>query len=387
MKHRQPIINPNIESGESRRNRWCGRATAFLFVGILFGFSLLHLLLPDGEVSTAEKRRLASLPSFSWSAFESGVFMTNFEKYTLDQFPLRDAFRSLKAGTEYGLFAKKDNNGIYLAEGCLSKIEYPMNERSLLSAAEGFNRLAEETLAGCTAYFAVIPDKNYFLAEKHGMLSMDYDRFCTVFYGALSPDIEQIPLFDTLSIGDYYRTDTHWRQDCLGKVTARLGERMGFSDRLTEIYETRIVEDFAGAYLGQSALPMKKDRIVYLTSPAIEGAKVTNLETGATTVYNLGKLTDGKSLDNYDLFLDGAAALLTIENPLAETDDELILFRDSFGSSLAPLLIEAYRRIDVVDLRYLSSSYLPSVLDIHGQDVLFLYSTSILNNSQMLRLP
>jgi hypothetical protein len=118
----------------------------------------------------------------------------------------------------------------------------------------------------------------------------------------------------------------------------------------------------------------------------LENCTVTNLETGTTMVYNLNKLTDGSSMDNYDIFLDGPAALITIENPAADTDRELILFRDSFGSSIAPLFVEAYAKVTLVDLRYLSSEYLGDYVSFGEADVLFLYSTTILNTSEMLKV-
>lgn len=90
-------------------------------------------------------------------------------------------------------------------------------------------------------------------------------------------------------------------------------------------------------------------------------------------------------MDGYDVFCAGAQSVVTIESPLAKTDRELILFRDSFGSSLAPLFLEGYRRVTLVDLRYLSSSLLEQFVDFHGQDVLFLYSTSLLNSGMLLK--
>ena len=78
-------------------------------------------------------------------------------------------------------------------------------------------------------------------------------------------------------------------------------------------------------------------------------------------------------------------SLLRIENPHADTDRELIIFRDSFGSSMAPLLAKGYKTVTVVDIRYLSSAMLGRFIDFHGQDVLFLYSTLVLNNSNQLQ--
>ena len=73
--------------------------------------------------------------------------------------------------------------------------------------------------------------------------------------------------------------------------------------------------------------------------------------------------------------------MISIENPNAKTDKELLLFRDSFGSSLAPLLVENYSKITLIDLRYVSRQLLENFIDFENQDVLFLYSTVVLNQN------
>ncbi|MBQ8642530.1 MAG: hypothetical protein IJ480_09970 [Clostridia bacterium] len=365
-------------------------ATAVLFSAVVGGFFLGHVLMPDGEMTTSERRRLAQFPELSAGTLESGAFMTNFEKYSLDQFPLRDSFRSLKAVCAYNLFGQKDNNDIYLvgdrSDGYLAKIEYPMKENQITGAADKCNKLKEQFLAGSDVYFAMVPDKNYFLAEDNGYLRLDYDRLRTLFYDRLDPSFQVIDIFDTLTIGDYYRTDTHWDQAKLGDTVDRIAGEMGFADRLNGDYTANTIENFYGVYSGQSALPVEPDTITYLTSDVLENCTVTNLETGETAVYNLNKLTDGTSMDKYDIFLDGPAALVTIENPAAATDRELLLFRDSFGSSIAPLFVEAYAKVTLIDLRYLASDYLEQFVEFAGQDALFLYSTTILNTSEMLKV-
>ena len=63
----------------------------------------------------------------------------------------------------------------------------------------------------------------------------------------------------------------------------------------------------------------------------------------------------------------------------------LLMFRDSFGSSLVPLLAEGYARITLVDIRYVAPERLGMWLTFDNQDVLFLYSTPVLNNSETLK--
>ena len=85
------------------------------------------------------------------------------------------------------------------------------------------------------------------------------------------------------------------------------------------------------------------------------------------------------------MFLSGSLSLITIENPNATTDKELVIFRDSFGSSIAPLLVEGYAKVTLVDIRYVASDLVGRFVDFENQDVLFLYSTLVLNNSVTLK--
>ena len=115
----------------------------------------------------------------------------------------------------------------------------------------------------------------------------------------------------------------------------------------------------------------------------ISGATVYNAETGATGgIYDFGKL---QSKDPYEFFLSGAAALLTVENPSAEEEKELVIFRDSFGSAIAPYLIEGYSKVTLVDTRYIAPALLGDYVDFTNCDVLFLYSTLVLNESSVLK--
>ena len=85
------------------------------------------------------------------------------------------------------------------------------------------------------------------------------------------------------------------------------------------------------------------------------------------------------------MFLSGASPLIVIENPNAETEKELVVFRDSFGSSMAPLLVSDYRKVTLVDTRYIAPRLIGNFVSFDGADVLFLYSTLVLNQSGTLK--
>ena len=115
----------------------------------------------------------------------------------------------------------------------------------------------------------------------------------------------------------------------------------------------------------------------------MENCIVYNYEKNETiTIYNVDKKN---SLDKYDIYLSGAVSLISIENTENKTGRELVVFRDSYASSLIPLLVEGYDKITLVDTRYISPKILKQYIEFNNQDILFLYSTSIINNSYTLK--
>lgn len=338
---------------------------------------------PKGEISQSERRKLAQFPDVTLKSLLEGDFMEDFEEYTLDQFPLRDTFRQIKALFHYNVLGQKDNNDIYIADGYAAKLEYPLNEGSVRNAAEKFTSIYETCLAGSRVYAAVVPDKGYFLAEANGYPAMDYQAMMDVLAGEM-PWAEFVDLTGSLSVEDYYHTDTHWRQEKIMDAAAKLCEALGvtaFGEG--ELVPVEVERPFYGVYYGQAALPMDAESMYVMDGTLLGSCTVYNHETGETTgIYDWSKL---ESSDLYDIYLSGAASLLTIENPNAATDRELIVFRDSFGSAMIPLLVKDYAAVTVVDIRYIASGLLDQFVDFHGQDILFLYSTLVLNNSNSLK--
>lgn len=352
-------------------------------VAVWLALVLCAWLRPADDISEAERRKLSQFPNVSVESVLSGRFMADFEGYTLDQFPLRDTFRRVKALVHYHIFGQKDNNGIYLADGYAAELEYPLNASSVAKAVEKFQAIYDKYLSGSKAVVSVVPDKGYYLAAENGYPVMDYEALFTAVQDGM-PWAEYVDITDCLIGTDYYRTDTHWRQEEITDAAERLCEALEIenfaSDELTPVAVER---PFYGVYYGQAALPMEPETMYLLKNEIIDGCTVYNHETGKTgTVYDDSKLD---SSDLYDVYLSGAAALLTIENPNGDPDRELIVFRDSFGSSLIPLLLKAYGTVTVVDIRYISSDLLEQFVGFHGQDVLFLYSTLVLNNSNSLK--
>ena len=340
-------------------------------------------LKPSEEISDSELRKLAQFPEVNTEKLLSGVFMSEFEAYSLDQFPAREAFRSIKAFAYLYLLGQSDNNGIYIEDGYAVKMEYPLSEDAVSYAISRFDNVYDRYLSGSDSkvYVAVIPDKNYYLADEHGALTLDYDTLFSMVREGMDY-AEYIDLTGTLSAEDYYKTDTHWNQISIKKTADTIADAMGVSLD-TDYTVVTLHQPFYGVYYGQAALPLAPDTMQYLTNEAINSAYVYDWQNGKEiNVYNEEAMNTRAP---YDLFLGGSLSLITIENDKAGNDRELIVFRDSFGSSMIPLLISGYSKITIVDIRYLSGDRLESFIDFHGQDVLFMYSTTVLNNGTTIK--
>lgn len=257
--------------------------TVCLLGAFLLTFSLWAYLKPDGAFSQSERRKLTPKPRCTVESIYSGRYMSDFETYAPDQFPLREQFRTLKSLTSLYLLRQRDTNGVYLAEGYVSRLEYPMQEDSIAHAARRFDYLYDTYLSGtnCRLYLSVIPDKNAFLASSHGYPALDYGAF-TQSLREKTPYLTYLPIGDLLSLEDYYRTDLHWRQEQLTDVAARLLEGMGAEAPGTFREET-LPTPYYGVYYGYAALPMEPDTIRYLTNDTLESCTVYHYETGQTT--------------------------------------------------------------------------------------------------------
>lgn len=337
------------------------------------------------QILVSERRKAAQFPELSAESIMNKSFFDGLEAYLADQFPLRDEFRELKAVIQMKLLGQKDNDGVYLAHGHISELQTTLNESSVQKTAKKINSIREKYLDGrnTNVYCSVIPDKNYYLAAANGYPSLDYGKMIEIFATNLE-GVEYIDIFDCLDAESYYKTDSHWKQERLNAVVERISQKMNFIAKPVSEYTAEELSDFEGVYASRLAFGYEKDKIIALTDEITQSAKVSDIERGEdyTGVYNKSKL---KSYDKYDVFLSGASALITVENPLAKEKRELVIFRDSFGSSLAPLLLSGYSKITLADIRYMSSQILDEYISFENCDILFIYNTQILNQSSVLK--
>lgn len=351
----------------------------FLII-VIVGF-VLNVAERDKEISISERRKLKQLPEIE-KIFD-GNYSDEFEKYAADQFINRDYFRNIKEKVHFNILKQNDNNGLFINDGSVYKQTGLLNEKEVKKATNKFKNIKDKFLDNSNnVYYSIVPDKNYYLDDNK--LNMDYKKLEEIMNQNLEDSMKYIEIFSLLNKDDFYKTDTHWKQENLGKVANKLLDGLSTGKILTiENIETK--GDFLGVYgsqlVGSNDM---KDSLKYITNETINMASTFNFETNKEEkIYDENKWKT--SNDKYDYFVSGASPLIEIRNNLNKDGKELVIFRDSFGSSIAPLLLEGYSKIILVDLRYISSNYLGQFVDFKGKDVLFLHSTLILNESSILK--
>lgn len=352
-----------------------------VFLLIIGTFFLTTMFLPAKDVSYSERRKLKQPKVVTLENIFDGSYFSSLDGIMADQFAFREQFRKLKAGFHFYAMNRADNNDIYIENGNAIKIETTLRENSIKKAAEKFLLLKEQYFPKSNIYISIIPDKSYYSSNEN-LPRLDYEKLVGILKAQTDEHLYYIDIAPALSLSSYYNTDLHWRQEKLEEVVKSLELNMEFEAPFK--YEVSELKDFLGVYSGQSALPLPAEPLYYLENETTKGALVKNHETGKDIPVYSPELFEG--IDPYDVYLSGATPLLTIKNPNVKEERELILIRDSFGSSLAPLLIEAYSTIHIVDFRYIDSSLLKDYIEITDQEVLIMLSASVLNNSDMLKI-
>ncbi|MDR3069481.1 MAG: hypothetical protein LBU38_00520 [Propionibacteriaceae bacterium] len=350
---------------------------AVAFILAIGGSGLALLFAKPENILPGERRPPAEPPSMA--KLIDGGWDKSFESYLSDRFPGREQLRGIVSFTKLDLFRQSDVDGRYRSDGQVGQFE-AVRPDSVRLCAEKIATVAA-SLPGRRHFYAVIPDKSSYLEDFPGY---DPAQVKTIITPLLS-ELTEVDLTSALSSEDYYTTDLHWNQVKLENVASTLGQSMGFNPARGT--EQKLVGSFWGTFAGQLALPMPPDQLFYLTSPVIDQIQTgyLNAQTGSFEPGLLYQLDRFTGPDPYDVFLGGPQPLIRLGNPTVSKKRQLVVFRDSFGSSLTPLLLDSYSEVVLVDLRYINSKLLTRYVQIDADaDVLFLYSSQVVNHAETL---
>ncbi len=354
--------------------------TVSVFALVLALGCMLTIFLPKQTLSETERRELAKFPVCTVETVLSGSFFNGLTEYITDHFALRESFRTLNTTLRVDVLQQPDSGGVFEADGYLFEPAWPMDEKAILNNTAKMQWIADTYFAEKPVYFSIVPDKADF--TDAACLKLDTEQVVNLVSGNFSG--QYIDITETLTLTDYYRTDTHWQQEKLEDTASALVSGMGGVLPKVDFEWKTIDGPFRGVLWGRYAKPIEaEDVLAYGVNAVTENAVVRDLaHPNVSTVY----VPETESLDLYDVFLSGATPVIELENREPNNGKHLVLFRDSFGSSIAPWLLTAYEKITIIDIRYVSSAIIGEQTELSTADeVLFLYSTAILNTGGILK--
>lgn len=350
------------------------RIITIIFLVIVFGLGIISICKEDLLISEFERRTLVGFPSEIDEDFTNKL-----DDYLIDQFAYRNEFISLNSEINRNILNKIDDKDVYIIDNNIYEINYPLNEKNTIDFVNKMNYITEKYFESQNVYYSIIPDKSYFL-DSDKYLKLDYAKMFDLLNSNMNA--AYINVASGLQIEDYYLTDIHWKQENILHVATKIMHEMG-KEYIHNEYEERTYNNFYGASYSKGSNKLKTDTLIYLTNNNLENLEVNHLEYGKRNIYDEQKLV---GVDSYDVFLSGPSSYLQIENMAGKNEKTLIIFRDSFGSSIIPLFIPYYTNIVAIDLRYIDLSLVEEKLNYENYDVVYLYSTLIINNSSILKV-
>ena len=345
--------------------------TAAIFCLFLYGFGIAHILLPDQTFSSVENRYLQTMPTFTWDGLVDGSYTSDIETYLEDQFPLRDGWIGLKTRYEYLLgkreFGDSSRGIVYLCgDRLIAKVTESGRGEQNLSYVQ---QLVEKT--DLPVYLGLIPTAAETWRDKlpEGAPTMDQYAYIEAGKdtGAIYVDMAGV-LKEHADEEIYYRTDHHWTSLGAYYGCTALLEAMGIQPQpLGE--GTVVSEDFNGTLYSTSG-------VHWLTPDTMEtyvedeGVTVTVNDGASLSTHGLYVEENLQGKDKYTYFLGGNNPLYILSNPNAQTDQKLLVVRDSYSDALAPFLSQYFSEVHLLDLRYYRTS-VADYAETNGMDAIF----------------
>ncbi|MFC1948328.1 DHHW family protein [Chloroflexota bacterium] len=359
-------------------------ATA-IFLVVIFGLTVSGLFKEPEEINKSERRKLAQSPEVSVEKIFNGTFTEDYRNYLQDQAVLRENFRAVKSFVERKILLKKENNEVYIVDNNLYDKFYGINQRYIDRAATLINNIID-SIDSDKIYLSIIPSKAQMLDRSKYLLSDQNIIADRLKQNVNSTYIDLMSIATKNNENLFYVTDHHWTTDGAIKAYEILITAMGYEP--IDDYDYELVSvSYVGSYYGKAAAAsINKDRIYLAHNEYLDNMTVRRYETlddfqDYDSIYFRDKIS---SLDPYDVFIGGLGPITVIENHLAESEEELIMFKDSYSHSLAPFLAQHFKKVTLFDLRYVRKELITSNFDLDGKTVLFIYNTTILNTDPQI---
>lgn len=321
-----------------------------LLMIVLCTLMVLNFVVPDQLRSEVENRPLANFPAVTLESLSSGKFAKQFNDYMSDQFLGRNSLFHV----DY-LFRKlcgqREIDDVFLGKNALlqnpskPKDGFPSSQVDAINAFADLTGLPTAVLVAPSAA-SIQPDKLPLDApvnEENSALDTVYNSLATS-----KADVRQV-LTSHQNEYIYYRTDHHWTSLGAKYGAQTLLESFGVTMNPDDFDSLKVSDTFEGTLANKTgAVGLQDDISICPDKYQTEYVVTWNDGSKTASIYNQDALNHK---DQYQVFLGANQGLIHIET-LSNSNENLLLFKDSYANSMIQFLLPYYRNIYIVDPRY-----------------------------------
>ena len=258
---------------------------------------------------------------------------------------------------------------------------YGGGKESGLEYAASLNAYKAALGDGVNVYSMVCPTAvSYYMPENYRNLSADEKSDIDNINSALS-GVVPVDIFDTLLLHKneaiYSRTDHHWQPLGAYYAAEKFAEtaNVPFAD-LSE-YETVSLPGYVGTLYGytkSAALINNPEDFVYYKP------RINTVTTRYTTAFTEPRedsllLDPGPMATSSYYMVFGGDGQITHVNTDCKNGRTLVIFKDSYGNALLPVLTSSFENIYLCDIRYFDLNAVSFVQQVQATDLLFAMNT------------
>lgn len=345
-----------------------------LFIScVVILFMIVFIISPKKSFSELEFRYLEKLPSFSFNNLINGKYISNIESYINDHFPLRSYFMFIKSKYQRLLgFDLINNTYVGKDDYLFSKYEDSKNTDKLIDV---LNKFYNKNNYNVNAMF--IPSSGVINSDKLPSYVDFNKQLETINYIKNNLDFNFIDVTDNLIEGNkkydmFYRLDHHYTMYGAYYTYLKYCEVNNIKPLLIDEFDIKTVtNDFNGTlYSKVNLYDLKSDSI-----------DVFNYNNNLTLKYNDNKIYNSlyfndhlNTKDKYSYFLNGNFPLIEITNNDIDNNKELVIVKDSYANCFIPFIVNHYKKIHVIDLRFYNGSVSEYMNNNNLNNIIFLYN-------------
>lgn len=351
----------------------------YIVLALLLGVLVWMVLDEDRIFSDQENRNLAQFPEISVESVFTGEFMSEFETYLADQFPVRDACIKIKTAA-LRASGQKLIGDYYLAnDNYLIQKDSPCDWEQVDEMLGLINKMSKEyenvnvSFMLAPTAMSIYEDKLPYTAETTQLETMDEIE------SKLDDSVNYIDIYDAIyekrAMGMYYKTDHHWTSRAAYVAFGCYADSLGISYSDSDYSFMAVTNEFQGTCASGSGIYEAMDLIEICVPNNSEGTYVVNYVESMKKNASLFDSSKLEIKDKYQVFMGGNHSQVDITTN-AKTGRNLLLIKDSYGNCMVPILTSHFDKIIVVDPRYFCGDIYEVMATYRINEVLFMYNVN-----------